>query len=36
MSIHSAKGLEFGAVFIIGLEEGVFPELQIHPERGGY
>ena len=25
MSIHSAKGLEFGAVFIIGLEEGVFP-----------
>ena len=25
MSIHSAKGLEFGAVFIIGAEEGVFP-----------
>ena len=25
MSIHSAKGLEFGAVFIIGMEEGVFP-----------
>ena len=25
MSIHSSKGLEFGAVFIIGLEEGVFP-----------
>lgn len=25
MSIHSAKGLEFGAVFLIGLEEGVFP-----------
>ena len=25
MSIHSAKGLEFGAVFIIVLEEGVFP-----------
>ena len=25
MSIHSSKGLEFGAVFLIGLEEGVFP-----------
>lgn len=25
MSIHSAKGLEFGAVFLIGAEEGIFP-----------
>ncbi len=25
MSIHSAKGLEFGAVFLIGVEEGIFP-----------
>jgi len=25
MTIHSAKGLEFNNVFIIGLEEGVFP-----------
>ena len=25
MSIHSAKGLEFNAVFIVGAEEGVFP-----------
>lgn len=25
MTVHSAKGLEFGSVFIIGLEEGIFP-----------
>lgn len=25
MTIHSAKGLEFKTVFVIGLEEGVFP-----------
>jgi DNA helicase-2/ATP-dependent DNA helicase PcrA len=25
MTIHSAKGLEFDVVFVIGLEEGIFP-----------
>ncbi|HMR01250.1 MAG TPA: 3'-5' exonuclease, partial [Candidatus Gracilibacteria bacterium] len=33
MTIHSAKGLEFDTVFIIGLEEGLLPHSQSLLER---
>ena len=35
MTVHSAKGLEFDAVFMSGLEEGLFPHEQSVAERDG-
>jgi len=35
MTVHSAKGLEFDAVFITGIEEGLFPHEQSLSDRDG-
>ena len=35
MTVHSAKGLEFDAVFISGLEEGLFPHENSLSDRDG-
>ncbi len=35
MTLHSAKGLEFEAVFIVGMEDGIFPHANAFLEEGG-
>ncbi len=35
MTLHSAKGLEFPAVFLTGLEDGIFPSQRSLTEEGG-
>jgi DNA helicase-2/ATP-dependent DNA helicase PcrA len=34
MTLHSAKGLEFKLVFLVGMEEGLFPSLQSVDDAG--
>ncbi len=34
MTVHAAKGLEFDAVFVTGLEDGLFPHLWSMKEQG--
>ena len=35
MTLHSAKGLEFEVVFLIGMEDGIFPHQNSFIEEGG-
>jgi DNA helicase-2/ATP-dependent DNA helicase PcrA len=34
MTLHNAKGLEYAAVFVLGMEEGIFPHARSIEEQG--
>lgn len=35
MTVHTAKGLEYPVVFVVGMEEGIFPSARSIDEEGG-
>lgn len=35
-TVHSAKGLEFPVVFVVGLEDGIFPSLRVNENNSGH
>lgn len=35
MTVHAAKGLEFDAVFVVGMEQGLFPSMRNDPASSG-
>lgn len=36
MTLHAAKGLEYKVVFLVGMEDGIFPSMRAVMDRGDY